>query len=921
MIEPSRGRSGAHGEKGAGRLVLSTNIADATRGYLDLNVRPLRERLTQGEGGLALARRTAQIYDGLISAYFLGACARVREATGEMPQSVALIAVGGYGRGSLGLGSDLDLVLLVPKSDDSRAKLLVDSVLYPLWDAGVSIGHSVRTPDEWVALAREDLRTATTVLDARVIAGDCELGNEVVARGWRALFDGDVNRFLDALGDEMSTRHGRFGASVYLLEPDLKHGRGALRDLDIARWALRARYRSQDFGDALRLGAISQHDADQLEAAREFYWRARGVLHARSGRRSDRLTFDEQEECARALGFVDAVEEASDPLRALGTAAERFMQTYYRHARTVATTLDRLLDACRVTRSSQDRVFRSERVSEGIERFDGTLVCASQDTFRRDPAMALKMVELALQVGLPLAPHARELIAQCARDPEWTEQLRRAPASGSVFLRLLTHSGRATLRTRGVAVSATEQGGGSVLAELHDLGLLLAMVPEFWPVTGRVHHDVYHVYTVDVHSVAAVDRLHQIARGEMREEFAPTERVLADLERRDLLCLATLLHDVGKGRGKDHSVVGAELAAPIARRLSLSTDEADQVEWLVREHLALYHFATRRDLGDPATIAQVRELVGDPWRLRALYLLTVADLSTTSPTAMTSWKARMLDELYRRAEEALGRGDAIAMHADELRARALAAAPASETGVVEAFLRGMPQRYLFATPAESIVRHARMAHQPGTRGALVAIQPLDGESLADLCEVLIVAPDRPGLLARLAALLYTNRLDVQAAQVFTRTAPGGVEAVDVFTVRRLDDDPGGLDRLRTKLPKDLSALLEDATPLERVVAARAKGGIARPEPAVHTEVTIDNHASDRYTIVELFGRDRPGLLYEVAKAIYELGLTIALSKVNTEGRRVADVFYVTDTEGEKVDEARFDAIRARLAEAVEGRAG
>lgn len=917
MIDSGQSR-GLRMERTEDRPTLVPDIVQTTRGYLDLHLKPLREAAARGEAGVAHARRLASVFDGLLSAYFIAARTQATVEAGPLPEPLALLAVGGYGRGLLGLGSDLDLLVLAPSTDHPGVHTLAEMLLYPLWDAGVSIGHAVRTPEELLTLARSDLRTATMVLDARVVAGDRAFAEESVARGWRALFEGDINRFLDALSEEMAARHGRYGASVYLLEPDLKHGRGALRDLDIARWALRARYRAADLSDALKQGSISQHDADTLEGAREYFWRARGVLHARTGRRNDRLTFEDQEECGKAFGFVDPALAASDPLRASAGAAEQFMLGYYRHARAVATTVDRLLESCRVTRASHERVHRSERVAEGVERFEGTLTFADAEALRRDPALALRIVDLALHHGLPLAGRARDMIAQHALDAAWAEALRRAPSTPTLFLRLLTHSPRASLRARGAPVSAAEQGAASVLAELHDLGLLLAIVPEFGPVTGRIHHDVYHVYTVDVHSVAALDRLHQIARGELSELYALPTRVLADLERRDLVCLATLLHDVGKGRGGDHSAVGAELAARIARRLLLSSEDADEVAWLVREHLTLYHLATRRDLSDPATLAQVIGLVRDPWRLRALYLLTVADLSTTSPTSMTTWKARMLDDLLRRAEEAMGRERATpSLHVDELRRRAVAFA-GREGPMVERFLAGMPERYVLATPPESIARHARAAAQVGPGRALVHLAPLEGEAPGDLAEVVIVAPDRPGLLARLSAMLYANRLDVQSAQLYSRVVGESIEAVDVFTVRRLDADPGGLARLAAKLPRDLSSVLSADELPDHWVASRTRGGIARPEPAVRTEVELDNHASDRYTVIELFGRDRPGLLYAVARAHYELGLSIALAKVNTEGRRVADVFYVTDTAGNKIPTERFAQVRARLSAALEG---
>jgi len=899
------------------RASLAPDIVRTTREYVDRHLQPLRESAARGEAGVAHARAVAAVFDGLLSAYFLGAWSCVRNRIG-IEQPVSLLAVGGFGRSVLGLGSDLDLLVLANDTSDPRVRELAEVFLYPLWDAGVSVGHAVRSPDEMLTLAREDLRTATTLLDARVLAGDAALGAELIDRGRASIFDGRVNEFLDSLAGEMSERHGRHGASVYLLEPNLKLGRGALRDLDIAQWALAARYRTADFGDALRAGAIATHDAEVLESAREFYWRARGVLHARAGRRSDRLTFDEQESCARAFGFVDA--GAEDEFAALAAGSEQFMQSYYRHARAVATTVDRLLERCRSAAFRPlDRAPRSDRIADGIERFDGALTFAEHHALRDRPVQALRIVELALRQGLPLAARAREMIADCASDGAWCEALRSDPASGPAFIRLLSHGGSTALRARGVPVSSAEPGRASVLAELHDLGLLLALVPEFHPVTGRVHHDTYHVYTVDVHSVAAVDRLHQIAGGEHADTFALAARVLAEIERRHVVIVATLLHDVGKGRGGDHSKIGAQLARDIAARLGLAASECDDVAWLVGEHLTLYHVATRRDLSDPATLASLSERMQDVWRLRALFLVTVADLSTTSPTSMTSWKARMLDELLRCGEEVLAARD-VRDSRDDIRRQLSPEVPAADRAAVDRFLERVPQRYLLGTPASSVARHARAVALHADGRPLVHIASLDASDGADLLEIVVLAPDRPGLLARLTAMLFRARLDVHAAQLYPfvgdRSDRGVPWAFDVFTVRRLDDDPGALTRLALRLPRDLAEILSSPSLPEQLEDDSERRRPVRSSPAIRTEVVVDNLASDKQTVIEVYGRDRPGFLYAVARGLYDLGLTITLSKVNTEGHRAADVFYVTETDGGKVDAARFEAIRERLRDAV-----
>jgi [protein-PII] uridylyltransferase len=886
----------------APRALLSPSIGEGTRRYLSLHRGPLRQKALEGRGGVALAHQAATVFDGLLSAFFCGALAQC----GLRHNETALIAVGGYGRGTLALGSDLDLVILAPNPEDDRVRALADLLLYPLWDAGVSVGHAVRSPTEFAQLARDDLRSATMVLDARFLAGDAAYAKEAIERGWRSLFDGEVNQLLDAFGAEMRGRHQRFGASVYLLEPDLKNGRGALRDLDIALWALGARFRVLSFREALRGGFVSAEERERLERAREFYWRARCAMHAIANRRSDRLTFDAQEECARALGLV-----ADDSDEAVAHGAERLMQQYYGHARTVATTLELVLERCRTGRASHDRIPRSERIADGVERFDGALVFTDANVLSKDPAAALRIVELSVRHGLPLSARAREAIARAASDQEFCSALREGPESGPLFLRLISHAPRARLRQRGSSVSAAEQGEGSVLAELHDLGLLLAMVPEFAPVTGRVHHDVYHVYTVDVHSVAAVDRLHEMARGEHAEAFDNAALVLADVDRRSLLCLATLLHDVGKGRRGDHSAIGAQLVATIAPRLGLSTEDAECVAWLVRQHLALYHVATRRDLSDPETIAPVAKLVGSEWRLRTLYLLTVADLSTTSPTSMTTWKAKMLDELLRRTEEALAGGadvDDVAQiveHAAEL--------AGEDAELVRAHCAALPSRYVYGSSAASIVRHAKALSTRPSGAPLVSVARVDSSSAAreELLEVLVCAPDRPGLLARLAAMLFACRLDVQGAQIFAKVTGDEAWAMDVFIVRRLDDDPGGLDRLQDRLPRELDRVLAGDEP----PTIETNVGFRRAEPAVRTEVSIDNDASGRFTVIEIFGRDRPGLLHAIAIALYRLGLTIATAKVNTEGRRAADVFYVLESKREgrsKVSPERFGAVRDAL---------
>jgi len=470
--------------------------------------------------------------------------------------------------------------------------------------------------------------------------------------------------------------------------------------------------------------------------------------------------------------------------------------------------------------------------------------------------------------------------------------------------------------------------GGSAIREMHDLGLLVAMIPEFSPVVGRVHHDVYHVYTVDVHSVAAVDRLAELVRGELGAEFSLACRLAAEATRKTMLFFATLLHDVGKAiGGKDHSQRGALMSDDILRRLGFPPEEVAAACNLVRLHLVMYHVATRRDLDDPATIEEFLRDVPDEETLADLFLLTVADLSTTSPTSMTSWKARMLDELYLAAHRALAgiAGD------DQRSARAMAAV-LDETGAlpattdeerearrefVKTYLASMPERYLLSNAPAAIAAHAEVARKHGDRAVSVALVPSRHPQAAEIC---VIAADRPGLLASITAALTASRLEVHAAQINSRALPdGSVQAVDLFWVRDRSEGVEGVERALPGLVRDLDAVLSGrVAPAE--LASKRKGSSLRDRstPKVRTQVSLDDRASPRHTVIEIMTRDRPGLLYAISDALYRLGLSIAVAKINTEGTRVADVFYVSDADGKKVAPGKRAAeVRERITSVLE----
>ncbi len=927
MSRPPAPSTTSAGPRGAGAptgpAAFAPDLTATLRDYLVKYRSDLDRRVLAGAAGLETGRAFAKAIDGLMSALLPATQATLAKTAKWVDCSLA--AVGSYGRGVLAPRSDVDVRIIVDHNA-ARAQEVAEALLYPLWDAGLHVGHQVMDVEGALSLARDDLATATSLLDLRTVGGDARRIEALVRRALDGFFTAELGRFLGRLREEQASRHERYGGSLYLLEPDVKSGAGGLRDLDLARWAARARYHVAELSQLVPLGVLLPREAEELREAEAFLWQVRARLHVRAGRRSDRITFDAQEELGKSLeGALDEPD---------AVAAERFMQRYYGHARTIARMVERVLDVCEPPRKTRPSG-PGELLAPGVRTFDAQSTLESPAQLADDPALAMRLYHAAMRRGMSVYPYARDAVARVCHDPSFCEGLRRSPEAARLFLDCLVHAAEREVPARhGAPVK------GSILRELHDVGLLLAMVPEFHPVVGRVHHDIYHVYTVDVHSVAAVDRLRALQRGDLASEHKLACRLAGDVARPLPLYVALLLHDVGKGQGgAGHSERGALQCRPICERLGLSAEEVDEVAWLIREHLTMYHVATRRDLEDPGTVGAfaqtIRQGGGSPIeRLQKLYLLTVADISTTSPTAMTSWKARMLDDLFLATSHHLASEQRSLESSDQALARVRAAAAAwpGSGGRVEpfldAFLAGMPKFYLAAHDGAAVAAHAAIARRRGAKGAIVGIAPRKHPDAMTLC---VVAADRPGLLAKIAAAIAASRLEILTAHIFVRPLSlaeiGGseIEAVDLFDVRRSaregDEAIAPLtDQELARLEADLQALLDGAIEPHKLLHDRRGGGSfrERPSPAVETEVEIDDRASRRFTVIDVYAKDRPGLLFTIANALHELGLSIARSKIATEGARAADSFYVTELDGTKVGSpSRQDEIARNVTAAIE----
>jgi len=886
--------------------------------YLQHHRRELLALLDESdEAGVAFARRHAHVMDGLVDSLFKAAQSML-PARSQVP--VVLGAVGGYGRSLLGWKSDLDLWFITDEAPE-RVRPLAEAMLYPLWDAGVSVGHQVATINDIVEAARVDLPTATSLLDFRRLGGQPELGRQLEARAFAGIFgERELPGFLRRLEAEVGERYKRFGDSVYLLEPDVKCGAGGLRDLSIAMWAARARFRTAGINDLLRVGFLTANETHEIASAEDFLWKLRNQLHRHANRRSDRLTFDEQEALAELMGYRARLDPLpTDEEEASGAMVEAFMSDYYRHARVVLRVRDQI--TARAMPLLERRRPRVEELGNGLQSFNDQLTFSKVADLETTPALAFRLYAAAVERGKTVLPFARDVIIRAASTPEFCESLRQSPEAARLFVQLVSEPEKSAFRS------------GSILTELHDVGLLIAMIPEFLPVVGRVHHDVYHVYTVDVHSVAAVDRLRTLARGELLSEQPLASRLAAEVTRPNVLYLATLLHDVGKAiGGRDHSQRGAEMAKSILARLGFSEPDIADACHLILQHLEMYRIAARRNLEDPETVSEFARAVHGQEGLRHLFLLTVVDLSTTSPTSLTKWKSHMMDDLFLITDRLLTGSPT--SNAARLSAVKAAVTKYWTSGEDDAFLaeylNSMPEGYLLSNGAEEIACHARVALRGRENTVTAAMVPSRQTEVAELCVVTgdrfsdplcVITPDRPGLLASISAAIAANGFEIHAAQVHSRRlSDGSVQAVDLFWITDRSQIGESFDAALQKLERDLQNVITGTITPEALMRTRSSGRQSeRPAPAVATQVVIDNSGSAGQTLVEVVTRDRPGLLFLLSREFHALSLTIRVAKINTEGTRAIDVFYVTELDGRKVDQPeRMEQLRQSLLTVLNG---
>ena len=868
----------------------SPTLAKEIKIYLERHSNAVGELIAAGDdrAGAPASERWMKSFDGLLCAL---SCA-IRSSVGDEKtwSSLALAAVGSYGRGNFSFRSDLDVRILCHKP--AKAAAIAEALLYPLWDAGLQVGHQVVTISDTLSLAKRDLATATTLLDWRHITGDLAQSQKLRDKAFSTIFsESNVHEFLKEMAEESEKRTARFGDSVYLLEPDAKNGQGGVRDVDIINWTAQARWRVKSLRELVGLGVLAQQELIQLEDAFRFVARVRNILHFKSPRRTERLSFESQELVTEVMGYGSG-----------GPACEAMMSDYYRHARAIANTREALFLRAEPKPKKKPKY---EEFYFGIAVTGKSVSVIDLAELRENPTLILRVYWEAIHRNLTIDQEFRQEAVRLLADETVCERLRKDAEAATIFRRLVRKPAKVAFKRN------------SILSEFHDIGLLLAMIPEFAPVVGRVHHDIYHVYTVDVHSIAAVDRLRQFCRGEMASEFPAASRLAADIARPQVLFMAVLLHDVGKDLGgSNHSERGVELCRTILERLGVQEHDIVEVQHLVLKHLRMYHVASRRDLDDPKTIANFASEVHGPEGLKELYLLTLCDVATTSPQALSQWKRRMLEELYVQTLRVFeGQPSRTEERAENLRSIARTLCPEKgEADFLNHFLDTVPNRYLYANEPAQVAGHARLARQSEGRRSMVEILGVRNYYV----EMGFIVDDKPGALAMITAALSANRMVVVGAQLYSwRDRNNRERVLDIFWVRN-GTDAEMVKRQMNRLREDLDLLVSGQMQPDELLASRKSTGLSdRPSPDVPVTVTFDNRSASAHTVIEVMAEDRLGLLYRLAKTLKDYGLAVALAKINTEGNAVADVFYVCDSQGKKLeDPEQLKDLQERLRTAV-----
>jgi [protein-PII] uridylyltransferase len=840
----------------------------------------------------ALVRAQADLTDTLVTASLLIAMQLLHPlANPTESERVAVLAVGGYGRAEMAPHSDVDLLFLTPWKITPWAESVIESMLYMLWDLRLKVGHASRTVKDCLRLGREDITIRTALLEYRFVAGHAPLAEDLGERLWNDLFRNTGPEFIEAKLAERAERHRRQGGQRYVLEPNVKEGKGGLRDLQTLYWIGKYLHRVPSPEGLVAAGLFTQEEFETFARAETFLWAVRCHMHYATKRATDQLTFDLQVEVAERMGYADAGGRR---------AVEHFMQDYFRHATRVGELTRIFLTELEARHAKPEASIkglfrRKKRVRPGLKLVQGRIDVDSPSDFVADKLNLLRIFEEALRTGYLLHPDAMRLIA--ANLNRIDDEMRSDPEAVHIFLDLLLKHGNPE----------------RALRRMNELGVLGAFIPEFEPIVAMMQFNVYHHYTVDEHTIQCISTLAQIERGELIEELPVASRILTDGVNRRILYMALFLHDMGKGRPEDHAILGAQIARRVAPRLGLSAEESETVEWLVRYHLLMSDIAQKRDLSDPRTVRDFAKAVKTRERLDLLTVLTVCDIRGVGPSTWNNWKAMLLRQLYRDTATALEGGlESLnrAQREDEAKRALRDVLSDWEQKDLRAETARHYAPYWQGLTTETQAVFARLLR--GLRDDEIRID-LHPEVARDATRACFALADHPGIFSRLAGALALVGANVVDARTYT--SKDGY-ATAVFWIQDVEGKPyevAKLPRLRGMIDKTLNGEIKARDALKDRDKVRKRESQFR----FPTHIVFDNEGSEIYTIIEVDTRDRPGLLFDLTRTLAVNNIYIASAVIATYGAQVVDTFYVKDMFGLKLHtKSRQEALERKLRQAI-----
>jgi [protein-PII] uridylyltransferase len=881
-------------EHGAGTAEFRKASVEIFAGALAQGVATARRALEEKGSGLACGAHIAYVEDELLRS--IHSCVvryiHPKSASGHL----CVVAVGGYGRGALAPGSDIDLLFLLRSQDRAGDEAVIEAMLYLLWDLKQKVGHATRTVEECLKQAKADMTIRTTLLECRLILGDRSLLDTMLAR-----FDHDIVRhsapeFVAAKLAERDQRIQRVGASRYLVEPNVKEGKGGLRDLNTLFWIAKYAYRVQDAEALVGVGLFSEQELRLFRRCETFLWKVRCTMHFITGRPEERLSFDLQRQIAQSLGYSER--DGLSPV-------ERFMKHYFVMAKNVGD-LTNIVCAALEERQAKPRAvfdrfvgrFRRRPKPRDLGPFaleTDRVTVASNDVFEKEPINLIRLFSVAARNELPIHPDALRLVTQSLKRID--ARLRADPEANRLFLEILT----------------TPQSSERALRLMNEAGVLGRFIPEFGRIVAMMQFNMYHHYTVDEHLLRAMGELAGVELRLSDSDLPLTTEIMPTISHRRALYVALLLHDIAKGRKEDHSLAGAQVARKLCPRLGLDEAETETAAWLVEHHLIMSNVAQSRDLADPRTIEGFAKIVQTLERLKMLTVLTVCDIRAVGPGVWNGWKGELLRTLYWETEVVLAGGHSsvdrkrrVEQKQRELRDKL----PAwSDHEFADYAARHYPA-YWLKVDLPHKVQHALLLHASAVEMHSLATEVVT-DAFRGVTELTVVAPDHPRLLTIIAGACAASGANIVDAQIFTTTDGLALDTICISRGFERDEDE---QRRGQRIARSIEQALRGEIRLGELVAVKANSAGSRAETfSVPPDVVIDNSLSHMYSVIEVSGLDRPGLLFDLTFALSRLNLNIASAHIVTFGEKAVDVFYVTDLTGAKViNPARQAAVRRNL---------